>query len=439
MESKNVDLVTTLSNLMKRLLPYSLLFFISIIKAQDKAVTDWINSNAVVIEDANPDTKLVNFDKNVPDNFKNARVFGFGEATHHGKEFFDIKAKFFKYLVENQGITLFIMEESYQTERLVNQWLSGGEGGPDTILNSFMQNIWRTKETVALMQWMHDYNVGKPHEKQVRFYGIDNQMGYGLNVRLRNYAKKHQVAIDENLLVAADSASAGKLKLGGIKGWTDTYLPQLKSIEKILLSHKAELIEADEAGYNDMMRGFGYLKDYTIFIENPKSENRDRDMYKNVIAILEKEGINSKAFIWAHNEHVNKKDLYTSGDLSVGRRLKEHFKDAYYCVGFDFGKGTMKGYEIKKGKATKAVFNTLDEPYKNTYAKTLFEAQPDIYFIDMQKAEAAPSNFFGTKNQQIFLGGEGFNPDRRQAFLKRKYTETYDGIIFVKTISPVTY
>lgn len=56
MKSKNVDLVTTFLNRMKRLLPYYLLFFISIVKAQNKAVTDWINKNAVVIEDANPDS-----------------------------------------------------------------------------------------------------------------------------------------------------------------------------------------------------------------------------------------------------------------------------------------------------------------------------------------------------------------------------------------------
>lgn len=424
---------------MKRLLPYFLLLCIFISNAQDKAVIDWINSNAIVIEDANPDTKLVSFDKNVPQRFKDARVFGFGEATHHGKEFFDLKTKFFKYLVEHLDVKLFIMEESYQTERLVNQWLSGGEGGPETILNSFTQYIWHTKETVALLQWIHDYNMGKPYEKQVRFYGMDNQCGLALNLRLRNYVKKHQLSIDEALLVAADSASAGKLQAGGIKGWSDDYLPKLKNIQQILLEGRQRLIEINETDYNEIIRGLGYLMQYTAFIQDPKSEYRDRDMYNNVLAILEKEGTNSKAFVWAHNEHINKKDFGTSGVMSVGSRLKEHFKDAYYCMGFDFGKGTMKGYEIKKGKVIKAVLNKLEEPYKNTFAKTLFEAQPNIYFIDMQEAVAAPANFFGTENRQIFVGGPGFNPDKRQSFLKRKYTEAYDGLIFVKTISPATY
>lgn len=32
----------------------------------------------------------------------------------------------------------------------------------------------------------------------------------------------------------------------------------------------------------------------------------------------------------------------------------------------------------------------------------------------MQKAATESTNYFGTKNQQLFLGGESFNPDRRR-------------------------
>src|SRR5690606_41313821 len=76
-------------------------FFIS--EAQTNNVIDWINSNSIIIEDTNPNNDLIDFTKKAPQKFIDAQIYGFGEASHHGKEFFDLKAKFFKYLVEKRS------------------------------------------------------------------------------------------------------------------------------------------------------------------------------------------------------------------------------------------------------------------------------------------------------------------------------------------------
>ena len=55
--------------------------------AQDDKVVSWINENAIKIEDANPDTNLSIFNNNIPKKFASAKIFGFGEAAHQGKEF----------------------------------------------------------------------------------------------------------------------------------------------------------------------------------------------------------------------------------------------------------------------------------------------------------------------------------------------------------------
>jgi erythromycin esterase len=422
---------------MKKIFLYFSLSIALFSQGQNKNAVDWINANALAIEDANPDSNLTLFDHNVPEGFKDARVFGFGEASHHGKEFFDLKAKFFKYLVEHQGVTVFIMEESYQSERGINRFITGQEIDAPSVLDYFGQGIWRCREVLALLQWMRDYNAGKPYEKQVRFYGMDNQFGYGINQRLRAYINKYSIVIDEDLLLTADKCASAELKAGGNKD-PETHLPKLKQIQQTLKLNEALLLAADPTAYHDMLRALNYLMQYTAFIQAPQSEFRDRDMYENVLSILEKEIPGAKAFIWAHNEHINKKDLYTSGVMSVGSRLKARFNDDYYSVGFDFGKGTMKGYEFKKGQVTNAVFRKRKAPYKNKFAEKHIAAQPRIYFLDMQKAMAEPTKFFATKNRQLFLGGPGFDPDQN-VFLKRKYTEAYDALIFVKAISPVTY
>ena len=58
-----------------------------------------------------------------------------------------------------------------------------------------------------------------------------------------------------------------------------------------------------------------------------------------------------------------------------------------------------------------------------------------IYFIDMSKAlDGNSSNFFKKKSNQIVAGGGGFNPKNNHLYQK-KFSEMYDGLIFVKNIT----
>ena len=66
--------------------------------SQTNEIVKAINKNAFRIKDVNPNIEV---EKNptLDSIFKDVRIFGFGEATHGTKEFFDLKVKFFKYRV----------------------------------------------------------------------------------------------------------------------------------------------------------------------------------------------------------------------------------------------------------------------------------------------------------------------------------------------------
>lgn len=411
------------------------LFSISL-NAQTTDVVSWLNANAIVIEDASQNTELAAFAQNEPQGFKEAKIYGFGEATHHTKEFFDLKAKFFKYLVEHNGVRVFIMEESYQAEQAINEWISGGPGDKASVVKNFRHFLWRNTEVADLLEWMRNYNQGKPRKLQIRFYGIDNQMGDDINKRLRSYVQKYNIKIDENLLAAADSCSAAEYGHVKIKEWGKKMQPKLQQLTQLLEQDSLRLKAVNANEYIDMKRGLGYLEDYTAYISWPATDVRDNAMYENVLKIMNLEAPGSKAFVWAHNEHINKKDFGTIVP-SLGSRLKEHFKNDYYATGFDFGSGKMLGFVIKKKQVLGSEYRILDKPYKKTYAETFFQAQPDIYFVDIATAVKNPEmkKFFGTKMKQLFIGGPGFDP-KDPKFFSRKCEEAYDGIIFLKNISP---
>ena len=406
--------------------------------AQDDKTIKWINENAIKIEDANPDTNLTIFNDNIPQKFANAKIFGFGETTHQGKEFFNIKAKFFKYLVENQGLKVFIIEDSYTSEAGINEWISGGKGNAETIANNFSIGFWYCKEVVNLLEWMRNYNFNKSKDEQIRFYGMDIQNVKKIDFEIRNLVKKHNIPVSEELLVIVDNCVEKEVKYSAKTNWADIQIPKLNKIESILLDFRKGIKNENIDEFNSAIRALSYLSQYTYYVQNHYNQDRDLQMFANAKWIVENKSKNGKAFIWAHNEHINNKQFgnYSGRNIyNLGRHLKEYYKNDYYSVGFDFGKGTLAGYFSNKDEKPSWKKFELNEPFAKTYAKTLIKAKDEIYFIDITKAlDGNSSNFFKEKTNQIVAGGGGFNPKNNHLYQK-KFSEMYDGLIFVKNIT----
>ncbi|WGK63955.1 erythromycin esterase family protein [Croceiramulus getboli] len=409
---------------------------------QNDKVVSWINSNAIKIDNASPDTELSYFKNNAPEKFKNAKIFGFGEASHHGKEFFDIKAKFFKYLVQTQNVKVFIIEDSYTAESGINKWISGGEGDIETIDENFKIVPWKCKEVVNLLKWMREYNLNKTEDQQIRFYGMDIQNVDNINFQIRELVNNYDIPVSEDLLVELDRSTEKKVDYEKTTDWADIQMPKLEEIQSILVNFQSRDSNLNDAEFYSAIRALNYLKKYTYFIQNHYSQDRDLKMFENVKWIVENLSKNSKAFIWAHNEHINYRGFgnYSRRNIyNLGKYLKEYYNDDYYSVGFDFGIGTLGGYVFKKDKSIEWKNYQMSEPYPGSYAKTLVETKDDIYFIDMQMALNDKSiNFFNQKAKQIMLGGPGYNPDNVTLF-KKKFSEMYDGLIFIKNISVADY
>lgn len=424
---------------MKKLLVTFTLILPFLLYSQDKETVDWITKNSIEIEDADPNSELVMFQQNTPAKFAGAKIYGFGEASHNTKEFFDLKAKFFKYLVKSQGVKTFIMEESYQAESGINEWISGGEGSIKTIAENFQIGYWRVKEVVDLLQWMRDYNLNRPEEEQIRFYGMDIQVGDKINYEIRNFINKNEISIDESLMAVVDSCSSRKIDFHKKDEWWQAQLPKLNKLKQQVLNSKAEIKE-----YTQIIRSLDYLISYTEYAslikdEYPKStELRDLKMFENVKYIVANESRNGKAFIWAHNEHINKSEMYYTGSniMNLGRHLKDHYGEDYYSVGFDFGIGKIDGFVIDENKGNHWVVHSIEKPFKKTYAKTLMQVNKDIYFFEL----AGSPSFFGEKSKHLLIAAGGYQPKPlHKIMIPKVYTETYDGLIFVKKISVPNY
>jgi len=161
-------------------------------------------------------------------------------------------------------------------------------------------------------------------------------------------------------------------------------------------------------------------------------------MFENVKYIVENLSKNGKVFIWAHNEHINKKEMYSTGSniINLGRNLKDQYDDDYYAVGFDFGIGKINGLitDSKKGLSWKTY--DIKKPFRKTYAKTLMSVDKDIYFIQFDKN----LEFFNKKSKHLLIAAGGYQPKPLHRILINKvYADSYDALIFVDKISVPDY
>ncbi len=401
--------------------------------SQQAEITNWINKNAIVIEDASQDKPLTYFKVHRPDSFNGVRLFGFGEATHFTKEFFDMKVKFFKYLVENEGVTLFLIEDLYSNFYEVNNFIKGGEGDAIKITGDLGFSLWRNEEVAGLIQWMRDYNIGKPADKQVKFYSIDCQSGVNTNVNLKRFIDKYDIKTEQGINVVLDSCSTlqsfskskDEAKLKG-------YMKQLQTLENNIQSNFKPINKDQANDLNDALYTLTILNQFSGFLLNPTQQYRDKCMADNVQWILEHNGPAVKGFIWAHNSHVSKED---TDYKRLGMHLKNTFGNTYYSVGFSYAQGKLWGIKVNNKKEVVGVVYNVINPEKKTPEAVLSQAQAPVFFIDFKQAaqNAAMNNFLNAKLKCMDTGGNGFYP--KMAGTKTKLADMYDGLIFIKEVS----
>lgn len=105
--------------------------------------------------------------------WESRRVVALGEASHGTSEFFLLKHRLVRYLVEELGFRHFAMETPPRVAEVLDRFIQGGDAAPERVLYW----PWATAEYMRLLEWMREYNAGAPAGERIRFHGIDPQEG----------------------------------------------------------------------------------------------------------------------------------------------------------------------------------------------------------------------------------------------------------------------
>ena len=83
-----------------------------------------------------------------------ARIVSLGEATHGTREFFQMKHRILRFLVERMGFTAFAIEATWPEANRIDHYVRTGEGDPAVLLSGLYFWTWNTDEVLQMIQWM---------------------------------------------------------------------------------------------------------------------------------------------------------------------------------------------------------------------------------------------------------------------------------------------
>ena len=287
-----------------------------------------------------------------------ARVVLLGEATHGTSEFYRARTGITRRLIEEHGFNIVAVEADWPDATRIDRYVRHRERGPDMeqAFSRFPTWMWRNEEVLALVEWMREWNEGRPAEQRASFHGLDL---YGLSASIT-------AVIDYLDRIDPDAARVARERYGCLTPWQKhpaaygraALLEGNRRCEKAaiamlqdLLAKRLDYLAADEDSYLEAegnARLVTAAETYyrTMYYGYADSWNqRDSHMFETLKRVLEARGPESRAIVWAHNSHVGDASATEMGkvrdELNIGQLAREHFGDEAILVGFGTDRGEV--------------------------------------------------------------------------------------------------
>ena len=399
--------------------------------AAAEAARTWLATNAVRLEtveaghgfaDMQPLKQIIGA----------ARIVALGEATHGTREFFQLKHRMLEFLVNEMGFSVFAIEATMPESFDINDYVLTGRGDSKKALAGIYFWTWDTEEVLAMIEWMRSYNADPNHARKVKFYGFDMQSApraakVTLAYLRRVDPQRADVAAQDLGILANPYAEPRFDELPKEKKATAA-----KTIKTVLSSfdqRKQDYIRRSSADDWAIARQHAQVLNQNVEMRTAEifdPQIRDRATAENIRWLVEHEGPDAKAVIWAHNGHV----ATTPGGM--GWHLRQIYGPAMVVFGFAFNQG---GFQAKEGplqtKGGLRPFEVGPAPAGSLDA-LLASADLRIAAVDLRALpkSGAVAEWFAPPRGTRDFNAMYFGDSPRLA--QRVVPSIYDGLLFVE-------
>lgn len=275
-----------------------------------------------------------------------ARVVAMGEATHGTREFFQLKHRVFRHLVEARGFTAIALEAPFAEALAVDAYVRTGKGDPAAAVRSLRQWPWLTEEVLALVQWVRRYNADPKHPRKLRFYGLDIQFAAAPAAAVLRYleqvdpefARTDGAVLRDPRLDRSHQAVAERQALRPL---LQAVADRLDAAQKDYVARAGD--EAHRWARQHMRVALKALECEALGAAF-SGACRDQGMADVATWLLEQEGEAGKLALWAHDGHVTRSNF--AGTMrTMGQELAGRLGAGYTAIGFAFDRGGFQAID----------------------------------------------------------------------------------------------
>ncbi len=341
----------------------------------------------------------VNLDK-LLERIGDSRVVLLGEASHGTAEFYEMRARITKELIEKKGFTIVAAEADWPDAAHINQYIHGTE--PDPLLESkpfsrFPTWMWANHSVLEFSHWLkrHNDKIDSPHN-QVGFYGLD----------LYSLFSSIEAVLGYLDTVDPETAEVARTRYGCLMPWSDdlgmysqvTISKQYRECEEDviatlqdLLTKRMEYSLADGEQFFNAEQNARLVKNAEryyrtmYYAENNSWNQRDNHMFETLQSVLAHRGPDSKAVIWEHNSHIGDAratQMSARGELNIGQLARQEYGDDAYLIGFGTDHGTVAAASEWGGPME---VKQVQPSHIDSYERVCHEVQTDNFLLPLRK------------------------------------------------------
>jgi protein-L-isoaspartate(D-aspartate) O-methyltransferase len=287
-----------------------------------------------------------------------ARVVLIGESTHGTSEFYRMRNRITRELIQKKGFTIVALEADWPDTSVLNQHIRGVAPLADCqeAFTRFPSWMWRNRETTEFVEWLSSRILAQS-EKTTRvsiygldLYSLDRSIGAVLKFLDKQDPSAAQVARVRYGCFSpweSDPATYGRATVSGrLPGCEKQAVEMLTDLLAMRIVQQAKLSDP----LFDAQRNAKVIREAeryyrAMYYGSRESWNlRDSHMFETVEALLEHHGPNSKVVVWAHNSHVGDSaatEMSARGELNLGHLARQKFGEDAYLIGFGTDRGTV--------------------------------------------------------------------------------------------------
>jgi protein-L-isoaspartate(D-aspartate) O-methyltransferase len=289
-----------------------------------------------------------------------------GEATHGSAEFYEMRARMTRALIERGTVAAVALEADWPDAALLDRHVRGlpPPAPRRPAFTRFPTWMWRNREFAGFVEWLRAWNAGQPDpERRIGIYGLDL---YSLHASI-GAVLDYLDGVDPATAALArerygclgpwerDPAVYGRMAITG--RYRSCEEPAARMLTD-LLARELDYASRDGARFFDAAQNARLVANAEryyrrMYYGSVESWNlRDTHMFETLESLLAFHGPERRIVAWEHNSHIGDAaatELGRIGELNVGQLCRQAFGSDAYLVGFGTDHGTVAAASVWEG------------------------------------------------------------------------------------------